>query len=60
MAGCSGQPPASGKQRKVSRPRRRRTWAIRPVTRPHSTPKGEKGYDRQRLRRPIRDEGENG
>ncbi|MBI3087067.1 MAG: hypothetical protein HYY88_15285 [candidate division NC10 bacterium] len=41
---------------KVLRPARRRTWAIRPVARPHSTPKGEKGYDRRRARRRIRDE----
>ena len=41
---------------KVLRPARRRTWAIRPVARPHSTPKGEKGYDRRRERRQIEDE----
>ncbi len=60
MAGCKGQAAASGERRKVSRPRRRRTWAIRPVTRPHSTPKGEKGYDRRRARRALQGEGEDG
>ena len=40
----------------VSRPKRRRTWAIRPTSRPHSTPKGKKGYDRARGRKGVRDE----
>ena len=40
----------------VSRPKRRRTWAIRPTSRPHSTPKGKKGYDRAQGRKAARDE----
>jgi len=43
---------------KVPRPKRRRTWAIRPVARPHSTPKGKKGYDRARVREAVRKEGD--
>ncbi len=43
---------------KVPRPKRRRTWAIRPVARPHSTPKGKKGYDRARVRKAVRNEGD--
>ena len=41
---------------KVARPKRRRTWAIRPVARPHSTAKGKKGYDRARDRKVVPDE----
>lgn len=41
---------------KIARPKRRRTWAIRPVTRPHSTAKGNKGYDRVRDRKVDEDE----
>ncbi len=41
---------------RVPRPKRRRTWAIRPVARAHSTAKGKKGYDRARDRKMIRDE----
>ena len=36
---------------KAARPKRRRTWAIRPVARPHSTAKGKRGYDRARDRK---------
>lgn len=46
----------SRKRVQAARPKRRRTWAIRPVARPHSTPKGKKGYDRARARKAIRDE----
>lgn len=47
----------------VRRPRRgivgrRRTWVIRPTARPHSTPKGKKGYDRKAGRRKVRNGGE--
>jgi hypothetical protein len=42
--------PGAGPRAKVARSKRRRTWAIRPATRPHSTPKGKKGYDRRRDR----------
>ena len=41
---------------KVARSKRRRTWAIRPATRPHSTTKGKKGYDRRRDHRVVSDE----
>lgn len=50
----------SRKRAKVLRPARRRTWGIRPVTRPHSSPKGKKGYSRRRDRKAIQDEGEDG
>jgi hypothetical protein len=43
--------PSKGRRAKT-----RRTWAIRPVTRPHSTPKGKKGYQRERERRIARGE----
>jgi len=33
---------------KPARPTGRRSWAIRPTARPHSTPKGRRGYDRKR------------
>jgi hypothetical protein len=37
----------------------RRTWAIRPTERAHSTPTGKKDYDRQEGRRRLRNGGEN-
>ena len=46
----------TGPRVKVARSKRRRTWAIRPATRPHSTTKGKKGYDRPRDRRVVSDE----
>ena len=46
----------TGARVKVARSKRRRTWAIRPATRPHSTPKGKKGYDRRRDRQVEDDE----
>lgn len=49
---------ASGQRLKVARPKRRRTWAIRPVARPHSTAKGKKGYERARNRKVVHDEGD--
>jgi hypothetical protein len=54
--GTGGQMMASRQRPKVARPKRRRTWAIRPVARPHSTPKGKKGYDRSRDRKVVRHE----
>ncbi len=51
--------PGDGPRVKVARSKRRRTWAIRPATRPHSTTKGKKGYDRPRDRRVAQDEDEN-
>ncbi|HSB73353.1 MAG TPA: hypothetical protein VLT62_28845 [Candidatus Methylomirabilis sp.] len=39
---------AATRPRKAGMPKTRRTWAIRPATRPHSSPKGKKGYDRGR------------
>lgn len=36
---------------KVPRPKVRRTWTRSPVSKPHSTPKGKKGYHRSRERR---------
>jgi hypothetical protein len=47
---------ASSQRLKVARPKRRRTWAIRPVARPHSTAKGKKGYDRARNRKVVQGE----
>ena len=44
---------ASGQRLRVARPKQRRTWAIRPVARPHSTAQGKKGYNRARDRKVI-------
>ena len=46
----------SHRRPKVARPKRRRTWAIRPVARPHSTARGKRGYDRTRDRKMVQDE----
>lgn len=46
----------TGPRVNVARSKRRRTWVIRPATRPHSTPKGKKGYDRRRDRQVEDDE----
>ncbi|MBI5167620.1 MAG: hypothetical protein HY998_07765 [candidate division NC10 bacterium] len=35
---------------KIPRPKVRRTWVRTPVTKPHSTPKGKKGYHRPKER----------
>ena len=48
VEGGFGQAGDAGRASKVARSKRRRTWTIRPATRPHSTPKGKKGYDRRR------------
>jgi len=44
----------SAKRKKPKTPRRR--WPRNPVQKPHSTPKGEKGYDRARDKDRVRDE----
>ena len=56
VRGGTVNPPQAEKRLGVARSKRRRTWAIRPTTRPHSTSKGKKGYDRSRDRTAIRDE----
>ncbi len=34
-------------KKEVLRPKGRRLWSIKPVTKIHSTPKGAKGYNRK-------------
>ena len=40
---------AAKRKRKLKQPRRQ--WTRNPVERPHSTKRGERGYDRKRARR---------
>jgi hypothetical protein len=47
---------ASGQRLGAARPKQRRTWAIRPVARPHSTARGKTGYNRARDRKVVPDE----
>jgi hypothetical protein len=42
-------------RKKPKKPRKpRQTWDRKPVQRPHSTPKGGKGYDRRREKEELR------
>jgi len=40
---------------KVNEIKIRRSWGFNPSQRPHSTPKGKKGYDRKESRKIERD-----
>jgi len=44
---------ASPRRKKPSLPRRK--WTRSPAQKPHSTPKGKKGYDRKSDRKRLRD-----
>jgi len=46
----------SGKKQPKKPSKPRQTWDRNPVQRPHSTPKGEKGYDRKREKEELRRE----
>jgi hypothetical protein len=43
------------KNKKRVEPGRRRRWTRKPVTKAHSSKKGEKGYDREKLRKELRE-----
>ena len=48
----------AGSPRRKKPPLPRRKWSRNPAQKPHSTPKGDKGYDREREKKRKREETE--